>query len=93
MKDSPPDFAFLYQTVTHAESQLQAKRDSSKFAKLKEKFGKVCKSLDNHKGLLAFVPSNDKYTSLITGTISTLVTVSCHHPFARESIILLSLTF
>lgn len=75
MKDSPPDFKFLQTTVIHTESQLKSKKDASKFAKLQKKFGKVCKSLENHKGLLEFVPKNDKYTSLITGSISTLIHV------------------
>lgn len=41
----------------------------------KKLFGKLCQQVESHKEILDIIPSGDKYVSLITGSLSTLVKV------------------
>jgi hypothetical protein len=40
---------------------------------VKEKYRNMCHQLDNYSGIFKFVPSGDKYISILTGTIETIV--------------------
>jgi hypothetical protein len=46
---------------------------------IREKYRNMCSHLDNYSGLFKFVPSGDKYVSLLTGTIETIVEVGASH--------------
>lgn len=50
--------------------------DDSKMRRLKTGYEDVCKKLDSYSSLFHFIPSGDKYISLLTGTIQTIVEVS-----------------
>lgn len=71
----PPSIAALREAVGKAKQQYDDKRDTTRGGKLEKGFGTVCRNLDNHKDLLAFIPKNDKYVSLITGCATTVVKV------------------
>lgn len=53
-----------------------ARPDNSTMQRLKTGYEELCKSLDNYSLIFQFIPSGDKYISLLTGTIQIIVEVS-----------------
>lgn len=47
--------------------------------RLKKSCGDVCVSLDNYSGLFKFVPTGDKFVTLATGIITTIVEATVRH--------------
>lgn len=88
-KDSAwrPDIKFLMETVSRAASTWQEDRERSKTGKLKEKFFKLCDNCKNHSKLLSVVPSNDKYISLFTGSLSAIAEASINHQHIAEGVV------
>ena len=71
----PPPIHELLEAVETANLTWQENREQTNSGKAKQKFGKLCKSLDSHKELMAVIPQGDKYVSLLTGTFSAIVKV------------------
>lgn len=79
LRGQPPRLSVLFQAVKDADLHFKKKRDETKWGKVKGAFARVTKSAEDHSQLLAFVPSNDKYICLVTGTLSTIVKASINH--------------
>lgn len=63
----------LFDAVATAQTTWQDNRDGSKFGKVKKAFARVVRSVDDHSELLAVLPKNDKYVSIVAGTLSSVV--------------------
>lgn len=72
---SMPAVATLYSEVTHAQSVWESKKEMG-FGAFKKNILAFVESLGGHKALFSIFPSGDKYTSLITGVVSSVVKVS-----------------
>ncbi len=64
----------LLRAVQKAEADWQDKRKSS-FGKAKGRFLAFLDTMNDHSYLFSFIPQGDKYTSLITGVVSSVVKV------------------
>ncbi|KAF2276671.1 uncharacterized protein EI97DRAFT_432916 [Westerdykella ornata] len=53
--------------------------ESAEVGTIKARYMKLCETLNNYSGLFKFVPSGDKYISLLTGTIETIVQATVNH--------------
>ena len=51
--------------------------DTPAMNSVKTRYQKMCHILADYSELFKFVPSDDKYIKLLTGTMETIVTVSC----------------
>ena len=51
--------------------------DTPEMNSIKTRYQKMCHILADYSELFKFVPSDDKYIKLLTGTMETIVTVSC----------------
>lgn len=60
--------------IQKAQAQIQ-KNQSSTFGKVKAFFSTSAQVLDNHNYLFDLLPSGDKYTSVFTGALSSIVKV------------------
>ncbi|SMR57670.1 unnamed protein product [Zymoseptoria tritici ST99CH_3D1] len=73
MRNTPPSLFVLCNAVHAAESRWQSKRDESRWEVVKKTFVKLSRSTEDYSQLLAVVPANDKYISLLTGSLSAVV--------------------
>lgn len=60
-------------------NKWQAEREESKWGKTKAVFTRLARSADDHNQLLAVVPNNDKYISLLTGSLSAITNATVRH--------------
>lgn len=74
-----PTVESLQHEVSAAQSKWAAKKEKG-FGKAKDHAMSFLETLEGHKALFSVFPSGDKYTSLFTGVISTVVKV-CIIPF------------
>ncbi|EEA28122.1 hypothetical protein PMAA_029400 [Talaromyces marneffei ATCC 18224] len=82
-----PDIKCLIDTVSKAASTWQEDRERSKSGRLKEKFSKLCENCQNHSKLLSVIPSQDKYISLLTGSLSAIAQASINHKNIAEGVV------
>jgi hypothetical protein len=75
VQGAPPSMKDVVDAVATANDTWKKNREESIAGKAKEKFGILCQSLESHKEMLAVVPQGDKYVSLITGSLSSIVKV------------------
>lgn len=69
-----PTIHTLYSAVNNAQTLWKA-RHSKGFGKAKDRFFKFLEILDDHRYLFKFIPAGDKYVSLLTVVVSSIVTV------------------
>ncbi|KAF5629627.1 uncharacterized protein FTJAE_8508 [Fusarium tjaetaba] len=81
-----PEVNYLFATVTKASATWQFDRDESKLGKLKSKFHSICQTCHDHSSLLAIVPRDDKYVTLLTGSISVIVQATINHQKIAEGV-------
>lgn len=67
-----PQISLLLQSVQQAEAGWSAAEDKKRF---KRRFNNFIKHMDDHSYLFEVIPSGDKYVSLITGVVSSVVKV------------------
>jgi hypothetical protein len=79
LHDAPPKLSTLFNAVKAASNKWEAERDESRWGKTKALFAKLARSADDHSQLLAMVPNNDKYFSLITGSLSAITDATLRH--------------
>jgi hypothetical protein len=75
VRSRPPSLSSVHNAVQSASRLWQDKRDNTKRGKLKNMFARVAKSCDDHSDLLSIIPKDDKYVSLIAGSLSSIVKV------------------
>ncbi|KAL9072264.1 MAG: hypothetical protein Q9157_005174 [Trypethelium eluteriae] len=54
--------------------------------KAQERFHKICKSLDMHKGIFEFFPSQNEYVSVLCGSLKMLIQASVTHVQVAEEL-------
>ena len=84
--DSPPCLEDVYKAVTEASEQLKTDREESKIGRLKNRFNKLCSTLNSHKDMFDIVPDGDKYVSILAGSFSALVKASARYEKIGESV-------
>jgi hypothetical protein len=70
-----PNIRTVKTTVEAAARNWEAKKESG-FGKAKDYLFKFCDTLVAHSELFSIFPQGDKYTSLFTGVLSSIVKVS-----------------
>ena len=75
LRSSPPSLSTLFESLEVAQKRWQAAQDETKFGRVKSTFAKVARSMDDHSQILDVLPNNDKYVSLITGSMACIVKV------------------
>jgi hypothetical protein len=69
-----PTISTLQEEVAAAQTKWAAKKEKG-FGKAKDNVMSFLETLEGHKALFEIFPSGDKYTSLFTGVISSVVKV------------------
>lgn len=69
-----PNIWTVKQSVALAEQEWAAKKETG-VGKAKDYFFSFCETLDTHSQMFRIFPQGDKYTSLFTGVISSIVKV------------------
>lgn len=70
----PPVLTDIEKACDYWYKSYQTKEDD-KFASIKNNFQQFCNALDAHSSLFSIFPNGDKYVSLLSGTISSIVKV------------------
>ncbi|KAF5973951.1 hypothetical protein FBULB1_8020 [Fusarium bulbicola] len=81
-----PDLNYLLATVAKASESWKLDRDESKLGKLKSKFHSICQSCRENSSLLAIIPKDDKYITLLTGSISLIAQATINHQKIAEGV-------
>lgn len=70
----PPNFITIRAAVDETVREWESKREKG-FGRVRAGFYQFCGVLDVHSELFSFFPKGDKYTSLFSGVISSIVKV------------------
>lgn len=81
-----PDIKFLVATVNKASATWQSDREESKLGKLKSKFRSLCETCNDHSALLAIFPKDEKYVTLLTGSLSAIAQATINHQKIAEAV-------
>lgn len=82
-RDNPLDLDSIDPTTEGISSlirnALASRSDQDRrggWAKVKDRFHRVCGTLDSHKSLLNTIPQSSEYVSIFTGSITAIIQVS-----------------
>ncbi|KAM5522304.1 phytanoyl- dioxygenase family protein [Fusarium oxysporum f. sp. phaseoli] len=81
-----PDISYLVATVNEASATWQSDREESKLGKLKTKFHSLCETCHDHSSSLAIVPKDDKYITLLTGSLSAIAQATINYQNIAEGV-------
>ncbi|KAK6853957.1 hypothetical protein PG995_010769 [Apiospora arundinis] len=81
--DQVPSVQTLSAAVIDAQNQWTKKNESG-FGKAKSQFFSFLETMDSHKYLFSVIPNGEKYTSLITGIVTSVVKASVNHEQMAE---------
>ncbi|KAJ6178724.1 hypothetical protein N7519_009185 [Penicillium mononematosum] len=81
-----PDINFLMATVKKASATWQSDREESTLGKVKSKFRGLCETCHDHSSLLAMIPKDEKYVTLLTGSLSAIVQATINHQNIAEGV-------
>ncbi|KAK8867395.1 hypothetical protein PGQ11_005973 [Apiospora arundinis] len=81
--DQVPSVQTLWAAVNDAQSEWAKKKESG-FGKAKSQFFSFLETMDSHKYLFSVIPNGEKYTSLITGIVTSVVKASVNHEQMAE---------
>ncbi|KAJ5691937.1 hypothetical protein N7462_001360 [Penicillium macrosclerotiorum] len=81
-----PDIQFLVASVSKAPASWQSGRDDTKLGKLKSKFHNLCETCNSHSALLSVLPKDDKYVTLLTGSLSAIAQATINHQKIAEGV-------
>lgn len=76
-EDEPPSLNILWKAAHDAGSKWEKKREKG-FGRAKACLFSFLDTMDAHKYLFSVVPNGDKYTSLLTGSLTSIVKVRRH---------------
>lgn len=82
-----PDIKYLLETVSKASATWQIDREKTKSGRLKDKFSNLCETCKNHSTLLSVFPKDDKYVTLLTGSLSAIAQASINHQNIAEGVV------
>ncbi|OAA35948.1 hypothetical protein NOR_07756 [Metarhizium rileyi] len=83
LEDGPPTIPTLLKAVDDAVVQWDKKREKG-FGKAKSQFFSFLDTMEAHKYLFSVIPNGDKYTSLLTGIVTSVVKASTAHEQVAE---------
>ncbi|XDG07409.1 hypothetical protein ABKA04_007024 [Annulohypoxylon sp. FPYF3050] len=81
--DQIPTVETLWAAVRQAQTQWEKKREKG-FGRAKAHLFSFLETMDEHKYLFSIIPNGDKYTSLITGVVTSIVKASVNHESIAE---------
>ncbi|KAF5533006.1 hypothetical protein FMEXI_12089 [Fusarium mexicanum] len=81
-----PDVNYLFEKVTKASATWQLDRNESKLGKLKSKFHSICQTCRDHSSLLGIIPKDEKYVTLLTGSLSAIAQATINHQKIAEGV-------
>ncbi|RMY51206.1 hypothetical protein D0865_06483 [Hortaea werneckii] len=79
LRGKPPSLSTLLEAIELAQKSWQAAREGTKFGRVKSMFAKVARSMDDHSQILEVLPDNDKYVSLIVGSMTCIIKATINH--------------
>ncbi|KAI1741309.1 hypothetical protein F4680DRAFT_416368 [Xylaria scruposa] len=82
-RDQVPTINTLWAAIDQAQRQW-IKKSESGFGKAKTQLRSFFETMDSHRYLFSIIPNGDKYTSLITGVITSIVKASVNHETMAE---------
>ncbi|KAI1504178.1 hypothetical protein F5X99DRAFT_372746 [Biscogniauxia marginata] len=80
---SVPTLDKLIAAVNAASKSWKSDKET-KLGRFKERFISFINTMDDYSYLFSVIPSNDKYTSLITGVLSSIAKASANHKTTAE---------
>ncbi|KAF2234473.1 hypothetical protein EV356DRAFT_501695 [Viridothelium virens] len=83
LDSNPPTLRNIELACDQWYKAYRAKEDD-KLISIKENFQQFCNTLDAHSDLFSVFPNGDKYVSLLSGTISSIVKASVNHGKINE---------
>ncbi|KAI0017746.1 hypothetical protein F4780DRAFT_782018 [Xylariomycetidae sp. FL0641] len=83
--DGPPSIESLYQAVQLAQSKWETKKAHG-FGKAKDRITSFLGTMDGYRALFSVIPTGDKYLSLFTGVVSSIVHASSNHATVGEGL-------
>ncbi|XEU99954.1 hypothetical protein FSHL1_005241 [Fusarium sambucinum] len=82
-KNSIPTIETLYQAIDQAQAAWQDKQARG-VRPIRDKFFNFAQTMSEYSYLFSIIPNGDKYTSLITGVVSSVVKVSVNYKKVAE---------
>ncbi|KAH9904446.1 hypothetical protein F4778DRAFT_62818 [Xylariomycetidae sp. FL2044] len=79
LSDKKPSIKFLYESIAKASVTWNNDRGGTTSGHLKSVFTKLCNTVDSHSNLVSMLPTNDKYVTLLTGSLSAVAQASMNH--------------
>ncbi|KKK16406.1 hypothetical protein ARAM_004744 [Aspergillus rambellii] len=79
MTSQIPSLRYLFQTIEAASKTWDEDKDTKNFGRIKKTFAKLCDNMNDHKALLSIIPTNDKYVSLLSGSLTAIAQASMNH--------------
>ncbi|KAJ4247112.1 hypothetical protein NW762_013250 [Fusarium torreyae] len=81
--NSVPAIATLYEAIGQAQIAWQAKQEQG-VRPVRDRFFNFAETMNEYSYLFSIIPNGDKYTSLITGVVSSVVKVSVNYRKVAE---------
>ncbi|GKU10596.1 hypothetical protein FLAG1_09316 [Fusarium langsethiae] len=78
-----PTIAMLYQAIDQAQVAWQDKQARG-LRPIRDKFFNFAETMNEYSYLFSIIPNGDKYTSLITGVVSSVVKISVNYKKVAE---------
>jgi len=72
--DSIPTITTLYEAINHAQTTWHDRQNEG-FGPVKGRFLTFAETMNDYSYLFSVIPSGDKYISLVTGVVSSVVKV------------------
>ncbi|KAI1344528.1 hypothetical protein F5Y15DRAFT_424676 [Xylariaceae sp. FL0016] len=79
LTDEAPSLKVLHEAVEKASITWKERRQGTKTGRLKSIFTSLCSNVDAHRNLVSVIPTNDKYLSLLTGSLTAIAQASINH--------------
>ena len=65
----------LYNMIRKLQRQHEAKHSKGLLGQTKQRFHRICETIENHSSALKLIPTESEYTSIICGTLGTITKV------------------
>lgn len=74
-RSKPLSWSTVTQSISQAKMQYDGRAKTG--LQTRKRFHAVCEMLHSHSNMLKILPQGDMYTSLICGSVETIIQVSC----------------
>ncbi|CAJ2509403.1 Uu.00g144290.m01.CDS01 [Anthostomella pinea] len=79
MSKGTPSLKFLHESVAKASQTWTEKRGGTRIGRVKGVFTRLCDNFTSHSNLVSVLPVDDKYVTLLTGSLSAIAQASINH--------------